>query len=302
MKAVRLIILLVVAAVAGLDLPSMEGIMSTSLVTAVAAQNSKPTGKMVYHDGPILPGTQNIYTIWYGCWNNNCGLMGDTQTPELMADLLISIGGRPYLQINSTYPDSSGLAPTGDLIYGGSVEDASYSHGVDLKKSDFAGIISDQVNSFRLPQDANGIYIVVASADVASTAMGFCTTPAPSYHGQGIVNGDFVKYIFVGNPNRCPSVAGPQFSRSGPTPNGSYAGDVLASNLAHGLNTMLTNPLGNGWFDRYGLQNADKCQNTFGQTYLTSNGARANVKFGGIDYLVQQNWVNDRKPRCAMSR
>jgi hypothetical protein len=269
---------------------------------SVAAQNSKTTSKMVYHNGPVLTGTHNLYVIWYGCWNNNCGLAGDTTTMNVIESFLIYISNTPYIQINSTYPDSSGQAPTGSFIYGGAIVDSSYSHGVDLTQSDIASIISDQVNSFRLPQDANGIYIVVASADVASTAMGFCTTPAPSYHGQGIVNGDFVKYIFVGNPNRCPSVAGPQFSRTGPTPNGSYAGDVLASNLAHGLNTILTNPLGNGWFDRYGLQNADKCQNTFGPTYLTSNGARANVKFGGIDYLVQQNWVNDRKPRCAMSR
>ena len=269
---------------------------------SVAAQNSKTTSKMVYHNGPVLTGSHNLYVIWYGCWNNNCGLAGDTTTMNVIESLLIYIGNTPYMQINSTYPDSSGQAPIGSFIYGGAIVDSSYSHGVDLTPADITSIISDQVNSFRLPQDSDGIYIIVASADVASTATGFCTTSAPSYHAQGIVNGNFVKYIFAGNPNRCPSVAGPQFSRTGPTPNGSYAGDVLASNLAHGLNTILTNPLGNGWFDRYGLQNADKCQNTFGQTYLTSNGARANVKFGGIDYLVQQNWVNDRKPRCAMSR
>jgi hypothetical protein len=83
---------------------------------------------------------------------------------------------------------------------------------------------------------------------------------------------------------------------------------VLASNLAHALNATFTNPRGNGWFDRYGLENADKCvdalgQPTFGQTYLTANGARANIHLGAAgDYLIQQNWVNDRKGRCAMSQ
>ncbi|HJP94019.1 MAG TPA: hypothetical protein VJ875_18820 [Pyrinomonadaceae bacterium] len=34
-------------------------------------------------------------------------------------------------------------------------------------------------------------------------------------------------------------------------------------------------------------ENADKCQNTFGQTYLASNGARANVRLGSAgDYLI----------------
>lgn len=45
-------------------------------------------------------------------------------------------------------------------------------------------------------------------------------------------------------------VVGPQFPRLGPTPNGSYPGDVLVNNLTNALNTSLTDPRGNGWFDR----------------------------------------------------
>lgn len=273
-------------------------------VTSVTAQKTRTTttSKMLYHDGPVLTDTQNVYLIWYGCWNDNCGLAGDTKTREIMFDFLITIGNTPYMQINSTYPNAAGQAPNGAFIFGGDVMDSGYSHGVDLTQQDITDIISDQVNSFWLPQDSRGIYVVIGSADVASTATGFCTTSALSYHGQGIVNGSFVNYVFLGNPNRCPSVAGPQFSRTGPTPNGSYAADVLVSNLAHGLNTSLTNPAGNGWFDRYGLENSDKCQNTFGQTYPTANGARANIRLGARDFLIQQNWVNDRKARCAMFR
>ena len=270
--------------------------------TAVTAQNSRMTGKMLYHDGPVLTGNQDVYVIWYGCWNDNCGLAGDTKTKEILTDFLVNIGNTPYMQINTTYPNGAGVAPNGALIFGGDVIDSAYSHGLELTQSDIAGIISDQVNNFRLPQDSQGIYVVVASSDVGSSAMGFCTTSAVSYHGQGIVNGSLVRYIFLGNPVRCPSVAGPQFSRTGPTPNGSYTADVLASNLAQGFDTSLTNPAGNGWFDRYGFENAEKCQNSFGQTYLTANGARANIRLGSRDFLIQQNWVNDRKPRCAMFR
>lgn len=270
--------------------------------TTVAAQNSRTTSKMLYHDGPVLTGINNVYLIWYGCWNDNCGSVGDTKTMQILSDFLINIGNTQYMQINSTYPNSAGAAPSGAFIFGGNVIDSSYSHGVDLTPADITGIISDEVNSFQLPQDPNGIYVVIASAEIASSAMGFCTTSALSYHAQGIVNGAPVRYIFLGHPVRCPNVVGPQFSRTGPTPNDSYAADVLVSNLAHGFNTSLTNPLGNGWFDRYGLENADKCQNTFGQTYLTANGARANLRLDSRDYLIQQNWVNDRKARCAMSR
>jgi len=273
---------------------------------STVAQNQKLTSKMLYHDGPVLPGIRNIYLIWYGCWADNCGSAGDTKTKALLADFLVTIGGSPYAQINSTYTDASGQPAASMFIYGGDVIDSSYSHGVDLTPSDITGMISDKVNNFELPQDPNGIYVILASADIASSATGFCTPSAPPFHAQGLVNGAPVKYVFLGNPNRCPSVAGPQFSRSGPTPNGTYAGDVIVSNLAHALNGLVTNPTGNGWFDRYGQENSDKCQDalghpSFGQTYLTANGARANVKLGARDFLIQQNWVNDRRGRCAMS-
>ena len=212
---------------------------------------------------------------------------------------------RDGVRINSTYIDASGQPGTSSFIYGGQVVDSSYSSGPELTQSDTVSLISKQVNNFQLPQDPNGIYVIIASADIASNATGFCRPSAPPHHGQGLVNGAPVKYIFLGNPNSCPSVVGPQFSLSGPTPNGTYAGDVLASNLAHALNGLMTNPLGNGWYDRYGFENAYKCQDAlgqpaFGQTYLTASGARANVRFGSRDFLIQQNWVNDRKGRCAM--
>ena len=278
------------------------------MATSIAAQNTKLTSKMVYHNGPVLTGTKPIYLIWYGCWGTEyCGSSGDNQTIEMMITFLINLGGSPYAQINSTYTDASGQPAASQFAVGGTVNDYSYSRGVDLTKLDMTSIISDQINSFRLPQDPDGIYVILSSADIASNETEFCKPGAPPHHAIGIVNGALVNYIFLGHPRRCPSSAGPQFSPSGPTPHNTYAGDVLVSNLAHALNAHVTNPRGNGWYDRYGLENADKCQDalgnpSFGPTYLTANGARANVRFGDRDYLIQQNWVNDRRARCAMSR
>jgi hypothetical protein len=73
------------------------------------------------------------------------------------------------------------------------------------------------------------------------------------------------------------------------------AADAMANTLAHVLSTTITNPDNDGWFDRYGLQNADKCDGQFGPTYSTANSARANLKLGQRDYLIQQNWINDRR-------
>jgi len=87
-----------------------------------------------------------------------------------------------------------------------------------------------------------------------------------------------------------------------PTPTGIWGADAMVSTLAHVLDAIVTDPLGNAWFDRYGLENADKCAGTYGQTYLTANGARANMKLLRRDFLIQQNWVNGRKGRCALSQ
>ena len=75
----------------------------------------------------------------------------------------------------------------------------------------------------------------------------------------------------------------------------------MASTLAQVLSEIVTDPTGGAWFDRYGLENAAKCVGQFGPTWTTPNGARANQKLGGRDFLIQQNWVNDRKGHCAMN-
>ena len=76
----------------------------------------------------------------------------------------------------------------------------------------------------------------------------------------------------------------------------------MVSAIAHALNEVVSNPFGNAWFDRYGLESADKCTGDFGQIYPTPNGAVANMKLGNRDYLIQQNWVNsDRKGYCALA-
>jgi len=271
--------------------------------------SQRPTGsvktdsRILYHDGAVMVGSSNVYLIWYGCWDNNCGLVGDVGTQSIVSDFAVSVGSSPYFQVLAGYPNWYGQGPSGALLFGGSVVDR-YSHGFELTASDMQGIVADQINNFGLPPDPAGIYVVLASADVSSPTTGFCVASAQPHHGLGFANGSLFRYAFVGNPTRCPSVGAPQFFANGtllPTPNGSLAADAMANTLAHVLSTTITNPDGTGWFDRYGLQNADKCDGQFGPTYSAGNGARANLRLGQRDYLIQQNWINDRKGHCAMN-
>jgi hypothetical protein len=284
--------------VVGIGQSSAQTTTTTQRLTSTVKTNSR----ILYNGGPVMIGSTNVYVIWYGCWDETCRA-GNTATQAILSDFIVTVGSSPYMQVNAMYANSAGQSPSGAVLFGGQSFD-QYSHGLELTATDIQGIVSDQITGNQLPPDPAGIYIVLASADVSSNATGFCVPGAFPHHGSGFANGSQFKYAFAGNAARCPSVAAPQFLDSNgtqlPTPNGNLAGDAMVSTIAHLINVVVTNPFGTGWFDRYGLQTADKCFGEFGTTYLV-NGGRANMRLGQRDYLIQQNWINDRKGHCAMN-
>ena len=299
MQINSMMIATVVLTLALLQVPTL----AQSAPSGPSDKGVKTDSRMLYHTGPIMSGAADVYVIWYGCWDDNCGNFGDTATQAIITDFLSSIGGSPYFQINAMYDNGVGGAPSGGTFYAGGVYDR-YSHGFELTQADIADIVEDQIVSNALPQDPSGIWLVIASADISSNATGFCTPSALPIHGRGMAFGSDTRYAFVGNPRRCPTVAASQFYSNGvqlPTPNNNLAADAMASTIAQLLSRIVTNPLGGAWFDRYGLENASKCVGQFGPTWTTANGARANIKFNGHDYLIQQNWVMGKKEHCAMN-
>ena len=284
-------------------------INSGSLVLRAQSSAKVPNTKspMVYHNGSIVSGTPDIFFIFYGCWDLNCGQNGDPDTANAIEIFASNIGGTPYFQLLSLYPNGYGQAPSGGALYAGAIFDSTYGHGTELSVTDIESIVSEHITNNDLPQDPSAIYVVIASADVGATAAGLCTTVgAPPIHGNTSALGSQARYAFLGNPNRCPAIAGPQFiannGRQLPTPNNNFAVDVIVSDLARVLINTISDPFRNAWYDKYGLESADKCWGTFGTTYITASGARANFKWGGRDYLVQQNWVNNKKGGCGMQQ
>lgn len=280
--------------------------LSISAQRSASTRSINTNSKMAYHNGPIMGGTSDVYIIWYGCWNQSCGNTDAPITTDVVERFMENIGGSPYMQMNSLYPGGSGWAPTGGLMLGGWSFDQSYSHGLDLTQAQIADLVREQIETNRLPQDPSGIYIVLASADIASNSTGFCAVDGntPPLHGVVQAFGSDAKYGFIGNPLRCPTLEAPQFMAANgtrlPTPNNDFAADSMITAIAHVLNTIISNPNGSAWYDRYGLENADKCMGTYGTTWTTSNGARANQHLGGRDYLIGQNWINDKRQRCGM--
>ncbi len=241
-----------------------------------------------YHGGPLMLGMPNLYYIWYGNWT------GDPTAQSLLTTFGGSIGGSPYFNINTTYYDAGGNHVSGSVKYTSSISD-NYSQGTALSDSAVQSIVSNALSHGYLPTDPHGVYFVLTSQDVNETS-GFCTQYC-AWHTHATINGQDIKFGFVGNPARCPSACAAQTT----TPNGDLAGDAMANLVAHELEESVTDPDLNAWFDRRGQENADKCAWTFGTTSTASNGSQYNMVLGGLEYLIQRNWVNASGGYCSLS-
>lgn len=273
-------------------------------VAAAPSKSIAPTGKgfginggsvsslrtkyrMDYHDQPVLIGTQNLYFIWYGNWANQ------SLDQQIVGELAVSIGNTPYLNIARLYSDSRGPASSA-MVYAGAVNDA-YSHGSALTDDDIKDIVDQNILNFALPADPQGIYVIVASSDVAATSgqdESYC-----AMHGTTPLFGARSRFIYIGGPSRSTVRCAPQ-----PVgPNGTTDGDGIAYHLAAELANVVTDPFLNAWYDRLGLEVADKCAWTYGTTYKAANGALANVHLGQRDYLLPQLWVASKSGgACAL--
>lgn len=254
--------------------------------------SSISTNGILYHGGPIMPGTVNMYYIWYGAWNSPTA----SSTNSLLTTFGQYIGGpTPYFNINTTYFNGNNQFVSGSVALPKSVADSG-SQGAALTDSKVAAIVQNALASGALPTDTNGVYFVLASQEITETS-GFCTQYC-AWHTHGSIAGQDIKYGFIGDPMQCPSACSAQTV----TPNGNMEADSMANLIAHELSESVTDPDLNAWFDRRGMENADKCAWKFGATQSLSSGAKYNVNFGSLNWLLQQNWINAGGGSCTLSK
>ena len=249
-----------------------------------AVSSAVPQGHAInYYGGPVMLGTVNIYYIWYGNWS------GDSAV-SILSDLAANLGGSPYLNINSSYYDSSLNRPTNSVRLAGSLID-NYSEGVF--DPDIFGAVVNAIHSGAIgPADPSAVYFVLTSADV--TVPGFKSSFC-GWHTADAVDGTYIKYAFVGN------AAGSAGCTAQPvSPNNNPGADSMATIIAHELSESMTDPLLNAWYTPPLQENADKCEWTWGQTFAAPNGSSYNVTLGSRQYLLQQIFANDGDGYCAM--
>ncbi len=244
------------------------------------------TNGISYHGGPVLTTGVNVYLIWYGNWSGNTA-------NAILPTLVSGLSGSPYYNINNTYYDGTNTKVPNLVTLAGQTTDAYSQGSSNLSDSAISAIVANAISG-GLPSDPNGLYFVLTSVDV--TKSGFLTSYC-GWHTHGTIGGADIKYSFVGNPgsNGACSV------QTSVSPNGNPGADAMASVMAHELEETATDPDLSAWWDSRGYENADKCAWTFGTTYTVSNGSKANMNLGGLNFLIQRNWVNASGGYCSLS-
>jgi len=251
-----------------------------------------------FHGGPVMganpdgSNTPTIYYIWYGpSWGGDPGSVG------ILENYANWVGGSPYFNIQTSYYDGSGNPIINNAYFGGSVYDSG-SLGLSISDSQIRTIVNNTLLSGVLPADPNGVYFVLTDPSVNETS-GLCTRFCGWHtHYTSFQFGD-IKYSFVGSPLHCSSTqcTVQRFNSPNYNPNA----DGIVNIVAHEFEESVTDPDLNAWYDTRGQENADKCAWTFGQTYDPGNGSLANMNLGGLDYLIQRNWVNDFGGYCDIA-
>ena len=262
-------------------------VQSQSNPPPAAVGARKGSNGIGYHGGPIIPGATNVYIIWYGTWPTST-------TQGIVTDFLESVGGSPYFNINTTYYNGANVHVSNMVNYAGATTD-SYSLGTTLSDAGVQTVVSSAISSGRLPKDISGVYFVLTSSDVKESS-GFLTQYC-GWHTHGSVAGSDIKYSFVGDPTLGMSACAAQTT----SPNGNAPADAMVSVIAHELEESVTDPDLNAWYDTRGYENADKCAWTFGTATTLPNGSKFNMTLGGMNFLIQRNWVNAAGGYCAIS-
>eukprot|EP00850_Spirogloea_muscicola_P005548 SM000025S08443 [mRNA] locus=s25:788987:791560:+ [translate_table: standard] len=265
---------------------------------------------MDYQGGPVMVADLSVYIIWYGAWPNSsklapirnfiaaCSSDGGTQP---------SPSAKDWWRLAALYQDGNGQKVTSHLTLKNETYD-SYSQGASLMNGVFP-IVQRALDLKVLPVDANGVYVVITSKDVAEGA--FCSAycgyhDATTYIAAG--KSTAIKFAFMGDSSSTPDClygCAPIGIVDGTTtsPSGDQGIDGIVNILGHELAEAATDPIpGTGWSIQDGGPNqgaevADLCAWQFGttdqvRTARSSGGSYAYNLQGpsGQKYMVQILW------------
>ncbi|MEA3247931.1 MAG: hypothetical protein U9Q74_17420 [Gemmatimonadota bacterium] len=295
------------------DAPGLD-VAATHILELRTANNGAKSGAgggggtgIFYHGGPVLQAATKVVAVYWAAapiyaGGPSAGTSGSgTADGSLIGHFLRNLGGSPYFNINTTYTDGSGAAIKNVVTYTGFWANSGSvpANGATVTDAQMVAMLQSGINSGAIAYDASTVYAIFTAGTV-NLGGGFGSQYC-AYHTHGTVTvGGAAKTILYAAmpydyayPSGCSALSG--------SPNNDPGADSEVNTLAHEIEETTTDMMGNAWYDRRGYENADKCAWTFGATYTTANGAKANMSLGGKDFLVQQNWINTGSGGCRLS-
>lgn len=275
---------------------------------AKSGSGTKSAGTGIYyHGGSVLTAATNVAAVYWAGASIYAGgpAAGSTgtgaQDSSLVGFFLRNLGGSSYFNINTTYYDGVGTHVQNVVNYTQFWANNNQvpSNGQTVTDGNMVAMLQYGFDHGYLTYDAGTLYAIFTAGTV-NLGGGFGTQYCAYHtHGTVTINGLSRTVLYAAMPY---DYAYPTACTNGTAAaNGDPGADAEVNTLAHETEETTTDMIANAWFDRRGYENADKCAWTWGTTYTTTFGGVANVKVGGKDFLVQQNWVNAGSGGCAKS-
>lgn len=246
---------------------------------------------IVYRLGaPVMTGPITIYEVWYGTWATSSAPVPVAKAYQTFTNNFLTgaVATGQHWAINHSYYQAAKATPVartfvGDystpIIQQQVVPTNASRYKSPLSQSSIYNLVKDTFFPTAAKADPNGIYVVLTSSDIKVSGFGtqFC-----GWHSYNSASG--AKYSFVGDPATTPGCLA---QTVGPNLAGA---DAMLSVLMHELEETATDPQLNAWYSANGNENGDKCAWVWGNTIQNSNGSFSNLSFGGLNYLIQQNF------------
>ena len=237
--------------------------------------NAPLAGNLVYHGGPVMNGTANVYAIFWEPTSNV-----QINYNSLIQRYFGDVNGTGLYHNNTQYNNSAGRHPSQEHLVASWVDSGAYPES-PLLDSD----IQREVSHARLVNGwASSIHNIFFVFLQANENLCF-----DSSHRQCASNYFCAYHSYFGSNTiyaAMPYAA--SFScNPGTSPNHNDA-DQTINVTSHEQMEAATDPLLNAWFDTSGSEIGDKCAWNFGP--LNSSGG--DVTWNGHSYIVQKEWDN----------
>jgi opacity protein-like surface antigen len=239
--------------------PQAGIVWTHGLTNAAGHARHTSSPNLLYHGGPVMNQTTEVYPIFWGTSFTSGVISG-------IDSFYGGVGSTNYARTNTEYTNSLGQVVSSGVHANAHVTDTS---SAPTQAPQTSAILAEVARMHPDPTP-NAYYPVYI--DQPRGHAGYC-----AWHSAGTINGVNVQFAFFFKLDNDPG-CNPQ----SPT-NQSEGLQALGNVSGHELSEMMTDPQLNAWYDSGGAENADKCAWTFGAKLLN---------LGGTSWKIQGNWSN----------